>query len=306
MFYPSHMRATYREEPSRSALNRVTGMGFRWSLNPYTGCAHQCAFCYVRGFERRADRPSDGRYGTSIRVKVNVVEVLRRELARPRWRRETVVIGAATDPYQPVEGRYRLTRGCVVALGEARTPVDLITRGPLIVRDIDVLADAARRAPLRVSVSIATLDADIAARLEPGVAPPCQRLRAIRLLAEAGIAAGVALAPVLPGLTDAPADLAAVLRAAREAGATHAWSNVLNLRPGTRDHFLDILAAAWPEELQRYERLYPAGGSGYLAPAALAPIANRVRAVERGAGIHDRRAAPLRPPPAAEQLPLAL
>ena len=228
------MRATYREEPCRSALNRVTGMGFRWSLNPYTGCAHRCAFCYVRGFEQRADRPSDNRYGTNIRVKVNVVGVLRRELARRSWRHETVAVGAATDPYQPAEGRYRLTRGCIVALGEARTAVDLITRGPLIVRDIDVLTDAARRAALRVSVSIATLDDGIATRLEPGVAPPRQRLRAIRLLSEAGIAAGVALAPVLPGLTDGPAGLAAVLRAARDAGATHAWSNVLNLRPGTR------------------------------------------------------------------------
>jgi len=109
------MRATYREEPCSTALNRVNGMGFRWSLNPYMGCAHRCAFCYVRGFERRADRPSDDRYGTSLRVKVNIVEQLRRELARPSWRRETVAIGAATDPYQPAEGRYRLTRGCIAA-----------------------------------------------------------------------------------------------------------------------------------------------------------------------------------------------
>ncbi len=111
------MRAAYREEPCRSALNRVTGMGFTWSLNPYMGCAHRCAFCYVRGFERRADRPSDDRYGASVRVKINVVEVLRAELRRRSWRRETVAIGAATDPYQPAEGRYRLTRGCIEVLG---------------------------------------------------------------------------------------------------------------------------------------------------------------------------------------------
>jgi DNA repair photolyase len=122
------------------------------------GCAHRCAFCYVRGFERRADRPSDERYGTNIRVKANVVDVLRAELARRSWRRETVAIGAATDPYQPAEGRYRLTRGCIIALGEARTPLDLITRGPLIVRDVDVLAEASRRASVRVSISIATLE----------------------------------------------------------------------------------------------------------------------------------------------------
>ena len=300
------MRAAYREEPCRTALNRVTGMGFRWSLNPYMGCAHRCAFCYVRGFERRADRPSDDRYGTSVRVKVNVVEVLRAELRRRSWQRETVAIGAATDPYQPAEGRYRLTRGCIRALAGARTPLDLITRGPLIVRDVDVLAVASRRAEVRVSVSIATLDRTLSAGLEPGVAPPGQRLRAIRTLTDAGIAAGVALAPVLPGLTDAPRDLAAVLNAAREAGATHAWSNVLNLRPGTREHFLAVLAREWPSELERYERLYPSGASGYLRAADAEPIERRLEAVKRGSGIADRRRIVLSPAPPPEQLHLVL
>lgn len=306
MFYTAPMRTEYREEPCRTALNRVAGMGFEWSLNPYMGCAHRCAFCYVRGFERRADRPSDGRYGTSVRVKVNVVEVLRAELRRRGWRRATVAIGAATDPYQPAEGRYRLTRGCVEALGEAGTPITIITRGPLIVRDIDVLSAAAVRAPVQVSVSIATLDEDLSSRLEPGVAPPRQRLRAIRLLTDAGIAAGVALAPVLPGLTDGPREMAAVLRAAREAGATHAWSNVLNLRPGTREYFLGVLEQEWPGELDRYQRLYPAGGSGYLRAADARPIEARVAAVRRGAGIADRRRIVLTPEVDPEQLALAI
>jgi DNA repair photolyase len=300
------MRPEYREEPCRTALNRVTGMGFRWSLNPYMGCAHRCAFCYVRGFERRADRPSDERYGTSVRVKVNVVEVLRAELARRSWTRETVAIGAATDPYQPAEGRYRLTRGCIAELAAARTPFDMITRGPMVVRDIDVLTDAARRADVRISVSIATLDDGLADRLEPGVAPPRQRLRAIRALTDAGIAAGVALAPVLPGLTDAPRSLAAVLRAARDAGATHAWSNVLNLRPGTREHFLSVLEREWPSELDRYRALYPAGGSGYLSSADARPIEARLEAVRRGAGIADRRRIVLTAPPPPEQLAMPL
>jgi DNA repair photolyase len=300
------MRAEYREEPCTAALNRVKGMGFHWSLNPYMGCAHRCAFCYVRGFERRADRPSDDRYGSSVRVKVNVVEVLRAELARRSWRRETVAIGAATDPYQPAEGRYRLTRGCIAALGRARTPIDLITRGPLIVRDRDVLAEAARRAEVRVSISVATLDESLSSRLEPGVAPPRQRLRAIRLLTDAGIAAGVALAPVLPGLTDAPRDLAAVLAAAREAGATHAWSNILNLRAGTREHFLAVLEREWPEELTRYRRLYPGNGSGYLPAPDARSLERRLAAVTRGAGIRDRRQIRLVPDPEPEQLPLAL
>jgi DNA repair photolyase len=300
------MRAEYREEPCRTALNRVTGMGFRWSLNPYMGCVHQCAFCYVRGFERRADRPWDDRYGTSIRVKVNVVEVLRRELSRRTWRREVVAIGAATDPYQPAEGRYRLTRGCIQALGAARTPISLITRGPMVVRDIDVLAEASRRAEVSVSVSIATLDEEVSARLEPGVAPPRQRLRAIRMLSDAGIRAGVALAPVLPGLTDEPESMAAVLGAAREAGASHAWSTVLNLRSGTREHFLAVLAREWPALLDRYERLFPAGGSGYLSSRDAAPIQRRIGEVRTQADIADRRRIRLAPEPDPEQMALAI
>lgn len=159
---------------------------------------------------------------------------------------------------------------------------------------------------MRVSVSIATLDEALGARLEPGVAPTRQRLRAIRALTDAGIAAGVALAPVLPGLTDGPADLAAVLRAARHAGATHAWSNVLNLRAGTREHFLSVLGREWPEELGRYRRLFPAGGSGFLRRPDAEPIERRLAAVRRGSGIADRRRIVLAPDPDPEQLVLTM
>src|SRR5215475_1204402 len=183
------MRPIYREEPCRSALNRVTGMPFKWSLNPYMGCAHRCTFCYVRAFERRADRPADERYGTSIRVKTNVAAVLRAELARASWKRETIAIGAATDPYQPVEGCYRLTRGCLEVLAAARNPFSIVTRGPMIIRDIDVLQDASRRAEVSVNFSIPTLDVEVWRRTEPGTAPPRQRLRALRMLVDAGISA---------------------------------------------------------------------------------------------------------------------
>ncbi len=298
------MRAEYREEPCRTALNPVKGMGFKWSLNPYMGCAHRCAFCYVRGFELRADRPWDDRYGTSVRVKVNIVEVLRRELARRGWRRETVAVGAATDPYQPAEGRYRLTRGCIEALGAARTPINLITRGPLVVRDIDLLAEASRRTNVSVTVSVATVDEALAAKLEPGVAAPRQRLRAVTMLTEAGIRASVALAPVLPGLTDAPEQAAAVMRAARDAGATGLWWNLLNLRPGARDHFLAVLSREWPEQLDRYERLY--AGSGYLRAADSAPIQQRLRQLRAGVEIVDRRRIRLTPEPEPELLALTL
>src|SRR5512146_2911350 len=152
------MRTEYREEPCRSALNRVRGMPFAWSLNPYMGCAHRCTFCYVRAFERRADRPSDERYGRSIRVKTNVAEVLRRELARPSWEGDGVAVGTATDPYQPAEGRFELTRACLEVLSEAANPFSIITRGPMIVRDLDVLTRAARRAEVSVTFSVPTVD----------------------------------------------------------------------------------------------------------------------------------------------------
>ena len=264
------MRAEYLEEPCRGALTRVKGMPFSWSLNPYTGCAHQCTFCYVRGFELRAGRPSGDRYGARVRVKVNLVEVLRRELARRAWRGEEVAIGTATDPYQPAEGRYRLTRGALQALAERRNPFSIITRGPLIVRDVDILADATSVASVAVNVSIPTLDERVWRTTEPGTAPPRQRLRVITRLASAGIRVGVGMAPILPGLSDDPEALRRVVIAAREAGASHLWWNVLNLRPGTREHFLEHLARDWPQELERYRRLY--AGRSYLTAAQTADL----------------------------------
>jgi len=297
------MAVEYREEPCRSAVNRVQGMGFSWSLNPYMGCVHRCTYCYVRAYELRADRPPDDRYGRSIRVKVNVADVLRRELARPAWKREEVAIGAATDPYQPAEGRYRLTRGCIQVLGAARNPFSLITRGTMIVRDIDVLQEAARRAEVGITFSLPTLDPDIWRKTEPGTAPPRQRLRALRMLVDAGIDVGVGIAPILPGLTDSPALLEDVARAARDAGATGLWCNVLFLRPGTREHFLESLARHWPEQLARYEKLY---ARPYLPPSETEPIKERVAALRAGLGIADRRRVKLEPPPEPEQMRLAI
>ncbi|MDF2734609.1 MAG: radical protein [Chloroflexota bacterium] len=298
------MRPVYRDEPCRTALNRVRKMSFKWSLNPYMGCVHRCTFCFVRAFELLADRPSDARYGTSIRVKTNIVEVLRRELARKSWKREQVVVGTATDPYQPAEGHYRLTRRAISALGEARTPIGIITRGPLIVRDVDVLAEASRHAKVGVTFSIPTLDPEIWRRTEPGTAPPRQRLRAIRALIDAGIDASVGMAPILPGLSDDPAKMADVVRAARDAGATSVWTNVLYLRPGTREHFLENLARDWPDLLPLYERLYDR--RAYVAKETLEPVRRKVRELADQHGLADRRRRPVKPPPepATEQLPL--
>jgi DNA repair photolyase len=277
-------------------------MMFDWSLNPYMGCVHRCTFCYVRAFERRADRPSDDRYGTSIRVKVNVADVLRRELGRPSWARECVAIGAATDPYQPAEGRYRLTRACIEVLGEARTPFSIITRGPMIVRDVDVLVEAARRASVSVTFSIPTLDEDVWRRTEPSTAHPRQRLRAVAKLVEAGIRTGVGMAPVLPGISDRPEQLREVVKAAREAGATGIWTNLLFLRPGTREHFLEHLAQDWPELLPRYRELYR--NRAYLPADEATPVRRRVSALARELGVADRRIRPAEPAREPEQLAL--
>jgi len=294
----------YREEPCRSALNRVKGMGFGWSLNPYMGCAHRCTFCYVRAFEQRADRPADDRYGRSIRVKVNVAEVLRAELARPSWRGEVVAIGAATDPYQPAEGRYQLTRGCLEALRDAANPLSLITRSPMVVRDLDVLVEAARRAEVSVVFSVPTLDEEVWRRTEPGTPPPRRRLEAVSALVEAGVKAGVGMAPILPGISDSPEQLERVVQAAREAGATSIWANLLYLKPGTREHFLDALARDWPEELDRYERLY--GDRAYLPKTQVEPVRQLVAELRQRHGVRDRRPVRLEPTPPAEQLALAL
>src|SRR5919205_159270 len=304
MFYTARMRAEYREEPCRNALNRVRGMPFAWSLNPYMGCAHRCTFCYVRAFEHRADRPFDDRSGRSIRVKTNVAEVLRREPARASWEREHVVVGAATDPYQPCEGRYKLTRACLEALAEAANPFSIITRGPMILRDLDVLTRAARRADVSVTFSIPTLDEEVWRKTEPSTAHPRQRLRAVKELVDAGIKVGVGMAPVLPGISDREDQLAEVVRAAREAGATGVWTNVLFLRPGTREHFLENLARDWPELLPYYEELY--AGRAYLPAELTKPVRSRVARLAREYDVRDRRRVKLAPPAEPEQLALAV
>jgi DNA repair photolyase len=297
------MRVEYREEPCKTALNPVKGMGFKWSLNPYMGCVHRCTFCYVRHFEHRSDRPADDRYGTSIRVKTNVAEVLRKELARPSWQHEHVAIGAATDPYQPAEGRYKLTRSCLETLRDALNPFSIITRGPMIIRDLDVLVEASQRASVSVTFSLPTLDEEVWKRTEPSTAHPRQRLKAVKKLVEAGVDARVGMAPILPGISDRPEQLREVVRAAREAGATGIWANLLFLRPGTREHFLAHLAEDWPEQLPLYERIYR--GKAYLGADLMKPLRSEVSRLAREYELGDRRQIKLVPPPEPEQLALS-
>ncbi len=248
--------ATYQEVTCRSALNPVKGMPFEWTLNPYRGCTHGCHYCFARRYHTQFELGVGDEFSSVILVKKNFVEELRRELDRPSWKRDYVAFGTATDPYQPIEGHYKLTRRSLEALARARTPVGLITKGPMAVRDKDVLADLGKRARCTVYFSVPTVDEEAWRTLEPGTAHPLQRLRAVRELIDAGINAGVLMAPIVPGLTSHPAKLEATVKAIADHGAAFMGANVLYLKEGTRIHFMNFLQKNFPELSKRYDRLY--------------------------------------------------
>lgn len=253
-------RAGIAEVRCKSAINRVQGMPFRWSLNPYAGCTHDCQYCYARVTHRYRDL-SIADFSRRLFVKTNLSEVLRDELRRPGWKNEAVVIGTATDPYQPLEGTYRITRGCLEVFLEAGNPGSITTKGTLIVRDIDLLSALARETGFSVHISLISLDAGAIRRLEPGAPPPASRLRAIEKLAAAGVPVSLFLMPIVPGLTDHPESLAAVIRAAADHGASAVWPGVLRLAPGVKEWFLAFLGESYPRLLASYQRGYANGAN---------------------------------------------
>jgi DNA repair photolyase len=248
--------AQYQEVTCRSALNPVKGMPFNWTLNPYRGCTHGCHYCFARRYQTQFELGPDDHFSSIIFVKINLVEVLRRELDKPSWSREQVAVGTATDPYQPIEGHYKLTRGSLEALIAGRTPIGLVTKGPMVVRDRDLLAELGRRSGCTVYMSVPTVDEEAWRVLEPGTAPPLQRLRAVRQLRDAGVNAGVLMAPVVPGFTTQPARLEATIKAIADHGAAFMGANLLYLKEGTRDHFMGFLAREFPNLVDPYNRLY--------------------------------------------------
>jgi DNA repair photolyase len=248
--------ATYQEVTCRSALNRVKGMPFDWTLNPYRGCTHACHYCYARRYQVQFELDSDDQFSSVILVKTNFVEVLRRELSRPAWTREQVAVGTATDVYQPIEGHYKLTRRLLEALAESGTPAGIVTKGPMCVRDIDVMQEVARRASCTVYISVPTVDEEAWAKLEPGTAHPLQRLRAVRQLRDAGIDAGVLMNPIVPGISSHPAQLERTVRAIAAHGASFIGMNVMFLEGGTREHFMNFLAVEYPHLVDGYQQLY--------------------------------------------------
>ena len=263
---PGFQGIEFIESEVKRIINHVPGtsMPFSWTINPYRGCSHACSYCFARVTHTYLEMNAGRDFETRIVVKVNAVEVLRRQLAAKRWRGEHIAMGTATDPYQRAEGRYRLMPGIIRALTEYRNPFSILTKGTLVLRDLEPLVRACRVADVATAFSIGTLDEDAWRATEPGTPHPRKRLEAVAALNAAGIPCGVLIAPVLPGITDAPRQLREVVRASIDAGATHVSPIMLHLRPGVREVFLPWLAERYPDLVGRYERVY----RGSYAPAA--------------------------------------
>jgi len=255
---PEFRGITFIETEAKSIINRVPGgaLPFDWTINPYRGCSHACVYCFARPTHTYLDMNAGRDFENKIVVKVNASEVLRRELAANRWKGEHIAMGTGTDPYQRAEGRYRLMRGIIEALIDHRNPFSILTKGTLILRDLDLLQRAGEVAPVSAAFSIGTLDERVWRETEPGTPHPKARMEAVRTLTEGGIPTGILMAPILPGLSDAPEQLRAVVEAAIEAGATHVSPILLHLRPGVREEFLPWLETEHPDLVERYLQIY--------------------------------------------------
>ena len=278
---PEALDTRFHEIRSRSALNHVPAgsrVPFEWTVNPYRGCSHACVYCFARPTHEYLDLDAGRDFEKEIIVKVNAPEVLRRELARPSWRREHVAMGTNTDPYQWVEGRYKLMRGIWTALRDAATPASVLTKSPLLLRDIDLMREAGEAAEVTACLSVPTLDEQAWRATEPHTPHPRARLEAVAKLNAAGIPTGILIAPLLPGINDAPEQVERIIALATEAGATSIGGQVLFLHGAVRDIYFDWLRAYRPDLVPRYEQLY--AGRGRLPP-------REARAIERAAGLHN-------------------
>ena len=295
---------TYREVEVKSALNTVKGMPFDWSLNPWSGCAHKCVYCFARAYHARYREKNVGSdFDSNVEVRVNIADVLRKELHRRRD--GSLAIGTATDPYQPIEGKYQLTRRCLEALVDYPMPTSIVTKGPLVVRDIDVLKKLDEKTDLTVYFSVPCVDEDIVRKTDPGAAPPRQRLRALRMLREAGIDAAVLCMPVLPGISDSEESLDAAARAASEAGATAFRHRPLKIDVEIQQYYYDFLEKEFPVVVPRYAALYQ--GGVHPAKNYERELEERVRRVRARYEFCERPARPARPPePETVQLQLAI
>jgi DNA repair photolyase len=255
---PEAMGINFHEVRARSALNHVPGgrYGFSWTINPFRGCSHACSYCFARRSHSFLDLGPGRDFEREIVVKVNVPELLRAELARPSWKRELVALGTNTDPYQWVESRYRMMPEILAALEEANTPVSVLTKSPLVMRDVEIFERMAKKLPVSVNLSVPTLDEEAWRATEPHTPSPAARLDAVEELRARGIDSGVLIAPLMPGINDDPDQVQPIVDRAREAGATFLGSAALHLRGEVKDVFYAWLKEKRPDLLPKYEALY--------------------------------------------------
>ena len=295
---PGFAGMTFYEIRAKSILNRVAGSGrlpFEWTLNPYRGCSHACVYCFARNSHTYLDLDPGADFDRRVVVKVNAGELLRRELAAPRWGGHPVAMGTNVDCYQRAEGRYRLMREILAAFRDFANPFSILTKGTLILRDLDLLAQAAEVTDVRLAVSVGFLDPALWRSVEPGTPSPARRLDLVRELTSAGFAVGVLMAPILPGLTDQDESIEVTVAGIAAAGAASLTPLPLHLRPGAREWYGKWLAAEHPALVARYRRLYARGA---YAPAAYQrELTARVRAAARRHGIGPATGGGHRPPP---------
>jgi DNA repair photolyase len=287
---PQALDTRFYEVQARSALNKVPAasrMPFRWTINPYRGCSHACAYCFARPTHEYLDMNAGRDFEKEIVVKVNAPEVLRVELAKPSWKREHVALGTNTDPYQWVEGRYKLMRGIWEALRDFRNECSILTKSPLLLRDLDLMKEIHEVAGFSACLSIPTLDEKAWRATEPHTPHPRKRIEAVAELNRAGIPTGVLVAPLMPGINDAPRQVEPLVEACAEAGAVSIGGIALHLRGSVKGVFFDWLTEQRPQLLQRYERLY---GRRAYAPSE---ERKRIQKVLQDA----RKKSPLRPRP---------
>jgi DNA repair photolyase len=298
-FDTPHFRGIeFIEVESKSIINKVPGnnLPFNWTINPYRGCSHACSYCFARSTHTYLDMNAGRDFESKILVKVNAPELLRKELRAKRWKGESIAMGTATDPYQRAEGKYRLMPRIIEALIDYRNPFSILTKGTLILRDLDLLVEASHRADVSTAFSIGTLDEDVWRKSEPGTPHPRKRIEAVRKLNEAGIPCGVLVAPILPGISDGIEQLREVVGAAVDAGATSVHPILLHLRPVVRDVYMDWLGETYPDLVTRYETMYRGSYASKSDRSALSTKVNGIlrnlpRNVRASASDHRRRAA---------------
>jgi DNA repair photolyase len=284
---PEFAGITFHEILAKSALNHVPGqssMPFGWTINPYRGCSHACVYCFARNTHTYLDLDSGKDFDNQIIVKVNVAEVLRKELAKKSWGRNPVALGTNTDPYQRAEGRYQLMPGIIAALGDSGTPFSILTKGSLVRRDLPLLAKANERVPVDLAMSIAIYDDELQESIEPGTPSTTARLATVSAARDHGLPVTVFLMPILPYLTDTRAHLDGALERVAAAGATSVMHTALHLRPGTKEWFMQWLEREHPELVDRYEEMYKF--SAYAPKAYRKWLADKFRPLARKHGLN--------------------